>query len=94
LLVPREKTKDELEHEEEEYREYLRHAVGQDLEGLIEIENSGMGAEAEKGEEGVGEKKKSKTKKKGKEAKGETKQEADQEFLMKSVMCLYESSRF
>ncbi|KAG2153234.1 hypothetical protein DEU56DRAFT_907674 [Suillus clintonianus] len=26
LLVPREKTKGELEHEEEEYREYLKHA--------------------------------------------------------------------
>ncbi|KAG2741753.1 hypothetical protein P692DRAFT_20751277 [Suillus brevipes Sb2] len=86
LLVPREKTKDELEHEEEEYREYLRHAVGQDLEGLIEIENSGIGAEAEKGEEGAGEKKKSKTKKKGKEAKGKSKQEADQEFLMNYIL--------
>ncbi|KAG1772093.1 hypothetical protein EDD22DRAFT_976667 [Suillus occidentalis] len=86
LLVPREKTKDELEHEEEEYREYLRHAVGQDLEGLIEIENSGIGAEAEKGEEGAGGKRKSKTKKKGKEVKGKSKQEADQEFLMNYIL--------
>lgn len=94
MLVPREKTKDELEHEEEEYREYLRHAVGQDLEGLILVENSEIGAEAEKFEEGASEKKKSKTKKKGKEAKGMSKQEADQEFLMKSVIFRYESSHF
>lgn len=86
LLVPREKTKDELEHEEEEYREYLKHAVGQDLEGLIEVENSGIGAEAENGEEGAGRKKKSKTKKKGNEAKGISKQEADQEFLVNYIL--------
>ncbi|KAG2108602.1 KRI1-like family C-terminal-domain-containing protein [Suillus clintonianus] len=86
LLIPREKTKDELEHEEEEYREYLKHAVGEDLEGLIEIDNSGIGAGTENSEEGAGEKKKRKTKIKGNEAKGISKQEADQEFLMNYIL--------
>lgn len=83
MLIPREKTKDELEHKEEEYREYLKHAVGEDLEGLIEVENSGTGAKAESSEEGASKKKKSKMKKKGNEAKGMSKPEADQEFLVK-----------
>ncbi|KAG0708658.1 KRI1-like family C-terminal-domain-containing protein [Suillus ampliporus] len=86
LLVPREKTKDELEHEEEEYREYLKHAVGEDLAGLVVVENSGMGAGIENSEEGAGGKKKSKTKKEGDEAKGMSKQEADQEFLMNYIL--------
>ncbi|KAG1856903.1 KRI1-like family C-terminal-domain-containing protein [Suillus tomentosus] len=86
LLIPREKTKDELEHEEEEYREYLKHAVGEDLEGLIEVENSGTGAKAESSEEGASKKKKSKTKKKGNEAKGMSKPEADQEFLVNYIL--------
>ncbi|KAG1746404.1 KRI1-like family C-terminal-domain-containing protein [Suillus lakei] len=85
LLVPREKTKDELQLEEEEYREYLRHAVGEDLEGLIEVEMSEIGAGTENSEEGAGEKK-GKTKKKGKEVKGMSKQEADQDFLMNYIL--------
>ncbi|KAG0708614.1 KRI1-like family C-terminal-domain-containing protein [Suillus ampliporus] len=86
LLVPREKTKDELEHEEEEYREYLKRAVGEDLAGLVVVENSGMGAGIKNSEEGAGGKKKSKTKKKGDEAEGMSKQEADQEFLMNYIL--------
>ncbi|KAG2055514.1 hypothetical protein BDR06DRAFT_321017 [Suillus hirtellus] len=86
LLIPREKTKDELEHEEEEYREYLKHAVGEDLEGLIEVENSGTGAKAESSEKGASKKKSSKAKKKGNEVKGMTKPEADQEFLVNYIL--------
>ncbi|KAG1739083.1 KRI1-like family C-terminal-domain-containing protein [Suillus paluster] len=86
LLVPREKTKDELEHEEEEYREYLKHAVGEDLEGLVVVENSGIDAGTEDSEERAGDKEKSKTKKKGDKAKGMSKQEADQEFLMNYIL--------
>ncbi|KAG1878816.1 KRI1-like family C-terminal-domain-containing protein [Suillus subluteus] len=77
LIVPREKTKDELEDEEQEYKEYLKHVVGPDLESLIEAEN---------GEQGADEKKKSKTKKSGNEAKGMSKQEADQEFLVSYIL--------
>ncbi|KAG2133678.1 KRI1-like family C-terminal-domain-containing protein [Suillus bovinus] len=86
LLVLRENTKDELDHEEEQYREYLKHAVGQDLEGLIEVETSGIGTEVVSGEEGACLKKKSKTKKKGNEVKGMSKQEADKEFLMNYIL--------
>ncbi|KAG1836085.1 KRI1-like family C-terminal-domain-containing protein [Suillus subalutaceus] len=77
LIVPREKTKDELEDEEQEYKEYLKHAVGMDLESLIEAENV---------EQGANEKKKSKTKKSGNEAKGMSKKEADQEFLVSYIL--------
>ncbi|KAH9925911.1 Krr1-domain-containing protein [Epithele typhae] len=38
LLVPREKTKDETEREEEEYRAFLQREVGEDLSGLITVE--------------------------------------------------------
>lgn len=77
LIVPREKTKDELEDEEQEYKEYLKHAVGLDLESLIEAEN---------GEQRADEKKKSKPKKEGNEVKGMSKQEADQEFLVSYIL--------
>ena len=35
LLIPREKTKDELEQEQEGYRRYLEQEVGQDIGDLI-----------------------------------------------------------
>ncbi|KAG1824420.1 KRI1-like family C-terminal-domain-containing protein [Suillus subaureus] len=55
----------------------LLHAVGLDLESLIEVEN---------GEQGANDKQKSKTKKRGDEAKGMSKQEADQEFLVSYIL--------
>ena len=93
LLTLREKTKDELERQEEEYRAYLEREVG-DVGGLVEVEppvastsTSGVKAEGEgeMKEEGkvveVREKKK-----KGKKGKGRgKKEETDQEFLMKCV---------
>jgi protein KRI1 len=95
LLVPREKTKDEIEQEEEEYRDYLKREVGEDLEGLVVVEDSGLGARDEKSEESPAEKKeRKKRKKKSAEAKWESKEEGDQEFLMKSVMVLPYSSHF
>ncbi|OAX42826.1 hypothetical protein K503DRAFT_766440 [Rhizopogon vinicolor AM-OR11-026] len=88
LLVPREKTKDEIEQEEEEYREYLEREVGEDLEGLVVVENLELGAGNEKSEEGPVEKKESKKKKKkkGNAAKGIPKEETDQEFLMNYIL--------
>jgi protein KRI1 len=38
LLVPRGKTKDEADLEEEEYREFLEREVGQDLKELITLD--------------------------------------------------------
>ena len=79
--MPREKTKDEIEREEEEYREYLQREVGEDLSELITVEAEDVaGAEVKHEEERP--KKKSKTAK-AKDAK--SKQEEDQEFLMKYV---------
>ena len=83
LLVLREKTKDELEKEEEEYRAYLQREVGEDLSGLITVETEGteLGADAADAQEGSPKKKRKKEKK---EKPGKSKQDEDQEFLMKS----------
>lgn len=82
LLIPREKSKDEIEKEEEEYREFLAREVGEDLEKLVVIEegaiNAGESEQGEHKEEGKKSKKKSKDK-----GKGKAKQETEQEFLMK-----------
>lgn len=92
LLVPREKTKDEVEREEEEYREFLKREVGENLDELIRVERDGAGGgvlddvkeEEEVGEEGKGKKKKRKSKEK--DGKGKKKDEEDHEFLMKFVL--------
>lgn len=90
MLVPREKTKDEVEREEEEYREFLKREVGENLGELIRVEKDGDGGvldvkeeEVEEEEEGKGKKKKRKSKEK--DGKGKKKEEEDHEFLMKCV---------
>jgi len=85
LLVAREKAKDELEKEEEEYAEFLRREVGQDLGSLVEVEKV-EGGEDEVEEESVEEDQPKKKEKK--KAKGKAKQEEDHEFLMKYVLIL------
>jgi len=81
ILVLREKTKDELEQEEEEYQEYLKREVGDDISGLITVDENTTIVEGAKEEESLGfERKKKKKSKKGKEKEA---QETDQEFLMK-----------
>ena len=87
LLVPREKTKDEIEREEEEYRAFLEREVGQDLAEIITIDE-GQGEASSAGVKEEEEKAESKKKKKGKKEKeksGKTNQDDDQEFLMKCV---------
>ncbi|KAJ3525199.1 hypothetical protein NM688_g8439 [Phlebia brevispora] len=96
FLVPREKTKDELEREEEEYKKYLEREVGEDLRGLITVEEDEANLihdayededEAEssiKQEEDV-KKNKKKSKRKTK-ASAKSKQEEDQEFLMSYIL--------
>lgn len=90
LLILREKTKDELEHEEEEYRDFLQREVGEDLGELImldadEGELGRVKDEAEESEEETVEKKRKrkKEKKTGKDVTKKSKGEEDQEFLMK-----------
>ena len=79
MLVLREKTKDEIEKEEEEYRAYLQREVGGDLADIITVD-----AESDpQPEEDERPKKKSKKEKKEKATGKKTKQDDDQEFLMK-----------
>jgi len=91
LLVPREKTKDELQREEEEYQDFLRREVGEDLHELITIDEGAIEIyENAPSGEGDGDGKKRKKKDKGKEKekvwpKTEEKERKDQEFLMKCV---------
>ena len=97
FLVPREKTKDEVEKEMEEYKEFLQREVGEDIGELVtvgdEIESDSRKQDGsdEKGnhtgkvKERKGEKRKEKKKEK-KSKSGKSKEEEDHEFLMKSVL--------
>jgi protein KRI1 len=80
LLTLREKTQDELQKEEEEYRTYLERAVG-DVKSLVQIEETQIASTSAAAEPSPistdNVKKKSKKDRKGR------KQESDQEFLMK-----------
>lgn len=99
LLTLREKTKDELVREEEEYKAYLEREVG-NVKDLVWVEpvqstsktpeaDQPSGSEEEGGDGTAGtsdKKKKKKKKKKGQEPK---KRETDQEFLMKCVIRMF-----
>jgi len=85
LLVLREKTKDELEIEEEEYREFLKREVGDDLANLVTVEDD-MIIENDPVSDIKAKKKRRKVKDGGETGKGESKPETDQEFLMKFVL--------
>lgn len=92
FLIPREKTKDEQEREEEEYRAFLEREVG-DLKDLVSVEvRAEEDAESIHEEEEETAEKKKKKKKKSKKAAEETpkksKAEEDQEFLLKCVLIL------
>lgn len=82
MLVLREKTKDEIEKEEEEYRAYLQREVGGDLADIITVDAE-LDGTAPQPEEDERPKKKSKKEKKEKATGKKTKQDDDQGFLMK-----------
>lgn len=88
LLVPREKTKDELDMEEEEYKDWLEREVGEDLRQLVTIDAAAMPSE-EAGAEDIEKKQKKgkKERKAEKEGKGTkaSKEESDQQFLLECV---------
>ncbi|TRM68953.1 hypothetical protein BD626DRAFT_562773 [Schizophyllum amplum] len=90
LLVPREKTKDEIEREEEEYRTFLEREVGEDLSHLVTVEalpeTSTAGAEGEEEESPKEKKKKAKKSEKGKGKDAKSKEEEDHEFLMNYIL--------
>jgi len=91
FLVPREKTKDELLKEEEEYRAFLEREVGEDLAGLITVEGSVLDGVAVEEAEPKGKKKKRK-KEQGKI--DSNKEQKDHEFLMKFVFFSFPLSYF
>ena len=98
MLVPREKSKDELQREEEEYQEFLRREVGEDLHQLVEVDPDVIGIH-ENVPDGEGEGRKRKKKGKNRERKSgqsktkEDKEKNDQEFLMKYALNLSYSTR-
>ncbi|KAF8891880.1 KRI1-like family C-terminal-domain-containing protein [Infundibulicybe gibba] len=71
LLIPRERTKDEQEREEEEYRAFLEREVGGDIRELVMVEPD---SEVKDDEASM-----------GADPEGKSKQEADQEFLMNYI---------
>jgi hypothetical protein len=86
LLVLREKTKDDIEREEEEYQEYLKREVGEDIRDLITIEEDGVATKVQDedgGEAGESAAPKAKKKRKSRKGKEQETPETDQEFLMK-----------
>ncbi|CAL1711960.1 unnamed protein product [Somion occarium] len=85
LLVPREKTKDEIEREEEEYREFLQREVGEDLKGLVTVEEGIAILHEDAAEQGSKSQKGKKEKKKSKEPR-KSKVADDQEFLMNYIL--------
>ena len=97
LFTLREKTKDEIEREEAEYRAYLEREVGP-LEEILDLGEEGKtegevrrqeddDTHARPAEAETGKKKK---KKKGRKSGGEDRKETDQEFLIKCV-CRFSS---
>ena len=83
LFVLREKTKDEVEREEEEYQEYLKREVGVDIRDLVTIEDDSIAImKQHEDDEEIGETLPI-TKKKSNKGKEKEKRETDQEFLMK-----------
>lgn len=98
LLVLREKSKDELEKEEEQYRAFLEREVGGDLANLVTVEESTADATDEVRDEES--KRMGRRKRNDSEEKGKSMQNEDQEFLLKfaftrlSPLCLNEPILF
>ncbi|KAI0937833.1 hypothetical protein AcW1_003888 [Taiwanofungus camphoratus] len=83
FLVPREKTKDELEREEEEYRAFLEREVGEELKEIVTVEStSAMVDIQDEADQKEAKKKNKKNKTKAKKSK----QEEDQEFLLNYIL--------
>lgn len=81
----REKTKDDIEREEEEYQEYLKKEVGEDIRDLINIDDGITAKKVREQADEEGDEPAPTAKNKMQSNKGEEKQksETDHEFLMK-----------
>ena len=97
FLIPREKARDEVELEEEEYKTFLKKHVGDDLKNIIQIEprtveeeEGSQGDDEEDGEKKEDTKKKERKdqKKKDKGKARKNREDEDQEFLLKCVLHL------
>ncbi|EIW53933.1 Krr1-domain-containing protein [Trametes versicolor FP-101664 SS1] len=88
FLVPREKTKDEIEREEEEYRAFLEREVGEDLSELVTVETDAAGVWDGTGADSDGDRSQKKSKKGKKKDKKPLngKQDEDQEFLLNYIL--------
>ncbi|KZT04845.1 Krr1-domain-containing protein [Laetiporus sulphureus 93-53] len=85
FLIPRDKTKDDIEREEEEYRAFLEREVGEDLKEIVTVEMTEVEVtNEEEGEKAEKKKKKKKRKEEGKVQK--SKREEDREFLMNYIL--------
>lgn len=96
LFIPRAKTQDEIEQEEQEYQEFLKSQVGEEtLADLVTFESS-RGGEQEEEEEEEEDTKKDKKKKKGKKERAvevqdkgkgrKSKDEEDRDFLLSYIL--------
>lgn len=87
LLVPRSRTRDEVELEEEEYKTFLEREVGEELRQLVTVDIDGGVDSAPAYSTGKDERKKKKATKVAEtsERKGQTrpKEDEDHEFLIK-----------
>ncbi|KAI0644883.1 KRI1-like family C-terminal-domain-containing protein [Trametes meyenii] len=87
FLIPREKTKDEIEKEAEEYRAFLQREVGEDLSGLVTVEGDAVGILQDvDADSDSGRPKKSKKDRRKENKSVNYKQEDDQEFLMNYIL--------
>ncbi|KAF8554912.1 hypothetical protein OG21DRAFT_1508303 [Imleria badia] len=80
LLIPRSRTRDEIELEEEEYKAFLEREVGEDLHNLVSVDkNEAVGASEDVEIVGDGDKKnEGKKKKKGKKEREKERDEKDE----------------
>ncbi|KAI9568797.1 Krr1-domain-containing protein [Boletus coccyginus] len=78
LLIPRSRTRDEIELEAEEYRAFLEQEVGEDLHNLVTVDtNEALAASEDADTVDHGEKTSEGKKKKGKKERGKQNQESD-----------------
>ncbi|KZS87753.1 Krr1-domain-containing protein [Sistotremastrum niveocremeum HHB9708] len=97
FLIPREKTRDEIEREEEEYREFLEREVGEDIREIVVLDDAtetqgpqerleGAEPNGEHDDSQSPKKKKKKKKQPSTSKPAKSKEEADQEFLVNYIL--------
>lgn len=85
LLTSREKGKDEIEKEEEDYREFLAREVGEDIRALVDLETNSK----DRKNPAIVDKSSKKERFLEEDTKTRSKRAADEEFLMKYFYCSF-----